>query len=862
MKTKQVPQLPLRFFRWFCHPKLQKYIEGDLMELYAERLKSSGKRKADLKFIIDVLLLFRPGIIKPVEGYQQLNTYGMYKSYFKIGWRNLLREKGYSLINISGLVLGMSCSLIIGLWAVHESSFNDFFLDGNHVYKVRINYLFNGELKTSNLTPAPLAEALKSDVPQVEYAAMYADWGAQLLIKDDNSSIRESGIFASDDFFNVFPIEVIAGNLIKAHASGNEVVISRSAAEKLFKGLPAIGENLMMETVDGKLNTYVIGAIIEDIPVNSSIKFEWVINFKEIEQPWMGWGNTSFYTWVKSGPNISREDMESAAKAVYAKHSDYKDNYPVFQPLADVHFYDVFENGKAVGGRITLVRNLTLIGILILLVSCINFVSLVTARASIRGKEIGIRKVIGADKRALLIQFGSESLLVATLSLILTILTVYLVLPIFNSYLGTQLTMGWESAGFWGLLIVIWLLASLMSSLYPSFFLSSLLVFNALKQQVNLGMSGAYFRKGLIVCQFFISALFIVGILVVYSQQEYVRQKALGLVRENVLYLPLQGELYHNMEVLQQEVMKFSSVISATVSTFLPINIQASSGDLSWPGKDPDLQTQVSAAWVGYNFAKTMGITLKDGREFSPLYPSDTLAYLVNQKALDLMGMEDGPIGQEITFWNGTGTIVGVMEDFHLQSLHTPITPLILVLEPENASYLLVRSAEGQLEQAIADLRQVTATINPQYPFEYHFLDQEYERLYLSEQMINRLILVFGIVAIFISCMGLFGLTAFTVSRKVKEIGIRKVLGASVFEITTLLSKSYLGLILFGWLIALPVSYMVLNSWLANFAYKIELTWWYFALTGIITMVIALLTVSFQAIKAALTNPVNSLRSE
>jgi ABC-type lipoprotein release transport system permease subunit len=507
--------------------------------------------------------------------------------------------------------------------------------------------------------------------------------------------------------------------------------------------------------------------------------------------------------------------------------------------------------------------NLLLIGFLTLLVSCINFVSLVTARASARGKEIGIRKVIGADKRTLFTQFGSESMLVATLSLFITVIaTVTLALPLFNAYLGTQLALDWGSYGFWGLLAAIWILATIMSSLYPSFFLAGLPVFNALKQQVKPGLSGVYFRKGLIVCQFCITALFIAGILVVYSQQEYVRQKDLGLDRENVLYLSLEGELYHNMEVLRQEALKFPSVVSATVATHLPINIQAYSGDLAWPGKDPGLQTKVSATWVGYDYTKTMGISLAAGREFSPLYLTDSTAYLVNQAALDMMGLEEDPIGAEISFWNGSGPIVGVMEDFHLQSLHSPITPLILVLEPENASYLLVRSAEGQLEQAIADLRQVTETINPQYPFEYHFLDQEYERLYLSERMISRLILVFGIVAIFISCLGLLGLTAFTVSRRVKEIGIRKVLGASVFDITTLLSRSYLGLILLGWLIALPVSSMVLNGWLANFAYKIELTWWYFALAGFITLVIALLTVSFQSVKAALANPVESLRSE
>ncbi|WP_057940119.1 ABC transporter permease [Algoriphagus resistens] len=787
----------------------------------------------------------------------------MWHNYFKIAWRTIKSSPIYSLINILGLVLGMSCSLIIGIWAVHEKSFNDFFPNEDLVYKVRVNGSFNGELLTNNLTPAPLAEVLKNEVPQVEYAVKYADWGPRILIKDSNTSIRERGLFASDDFFNIFAVKVVAGDPVKALLSKNQVVITESTADKLFDKLSPLGESLMMEDSDSQLKAYTVGAVIEDLPSNSSIQLGWVINFKEIEQPWMHWGNTSYQTWVKVKPNTNVEHMVSIAKNIYPKYSDFKDNYPIFQPLSDVHLYEEYENGKAVGGRITLVNNLSLVGFLILLVSCINFVSLTTARATARGKEIGIRKVIGADKQTLFAQFVSESMLIATLSLFITILlTVILALPLFNNYLATQLALEWGSYRFWGLLAAIWILATLMSSLYPSIFMAGLPVFNALKQQVKPGLSGVYFRKGLIVFQFCITALFIAGILVLYSQQEYVRQKNLGLDRENVLYLPLEGDLYQNLEVLRQEVLKSPSVVSATVATHLPINIQANSGDLAWPGKDPDLQTNVSATWVGFDYAKTMGISLAAGREFSPLYVGDSTAYLVNQAALDMMGMEEDPIGAEISFWNGSGPIIGVMEDFHLQSLHTPITPLILVLEPENASYLLVRSTKGQLQQTIADLKDITARINPQYPFDYHFLDSEYEQLYLSEQMISRLILIFGIISILISSLGLLGLVAYTASRRIKEIGIRKVLGASALEITTLLSKSYLSLILLGWLLAMPLSWIILNGWLDNFAYKIELSLWYFAFAGILTLGIALLTVSFQSIKAALMNPVKSLKSE
>src|SRR5690554_51935 len=785
----------------------------------------------------------------------------MFKNYIKIAWRNLIAEKFYSLVSILGLVLGMTCCLVIGLWVVQERSYNNFFPEGEHVYHVKANSLFNGELRTGSQTPAPLAEALLNEVPQVEYAVKCADWGPRILVKDETSSIRESGLYASDGFFNIFQFPAIEGDPVQALATPGQIILTQSTAKKLFSQTPAMGETVLIQTSEEVLKPLIVGAIVEDVPTNSSVRFNWVANFKEIEQPWMQWGNTSYSTWIKTVPNSSVEELEAVSKSIYAKHSDFKDTYPVFQPLKDVHLYGTYENGKAIGGHISFVTNLAWIGLLILVVSCINFISLVTARASARGKEIGIRKVIGADKGMLMAQFGCESLLVSTLALSATLVLTLLILPVFNTYLGLQIAINASDKEFWLLLAGIWALTMLLSSLYPSFYLAGLSNFLTAKSSSAHSMAGEYFRKGLIAFQFFISTLFVVGILVIFNQLKYVQQANTGINKENVLYVPLEGELYQNMEVVRQELSKSPSVISSTVATALPINIQSSSGDLSWPGKDPDLQTNVAASWVGYDFISTMGIKMAEGREFSPLHVGDSVAYLVNQAAVDLMGIEN-PIGQEISFWNGSASIIGVMENFHLQSLHAPIQPLILVLEPLNSSYLLVRMRENDLAEGIADLKAVVETFNPMYPFEYHFLDQDYDRLYKTDQIIGRLIFTFGGIALFISCLGLLGLVAFTASKRIKEIGIRKVLGASVAEITGLLSKSFVGLILLGWLAALPVSRLLLNRWLEGFAYAIALEWWYFIAAGLLTLLIALLTVSYQSIKAALTNPVESLRSE
>ena len=785
----------------------------------------------------------------------------MWKNYLKVAWRTLVNQPFYSGINIIGLVLGMCSGLLIGLWALQETTYDRFLPEGERIYKVNTNYLFNGELKTGTMTPVPLAGVLKEEMSQIEHSVVYADWGQRLLLKDEGEFIRSKGYFASEDFFEVFGLEPVAGDPAKALANPGEMVISSKVAGQLFGGADPLGESLTVE-VNDELKSYTVGAVYENSPHNSTIQADWVIDFREIQRPWMGWGNTSFHTWVKTVPQVPVDELENASKGVYAKHTDFKDNYPVFQPLYEVHLYNVFENGKTVGGRVTLVRNLSLIGFLILVISCVNFVSLVTARASVRGKEVGVRKVFGAGRKILFGQFIAESLLVAALSMVLTLVLVKLILPLVNDYLGIELLLQWNTWELWGLVAGIGLVAAVLSCLYPSFVLSGLSVSSSLKQELKQGMSGAYVRRGIIICQFFVAVLFISGILVIYKQQDFIFSKDLGLQRENVLYVPLGGDLYTNMETVRQEVLSSSSIISATVATHLPVNIQASSGDLSWPGKDPQLQTNVSATWVGYDFVETMGIKMAAGREFSPQHASDRAAYLVNEAAVDMMGMEEDPIGQQISFWNGEGPIVGVMENFHLQSLHSQITPLILVLEPENASYLLVRTRAGQMEGAIADLEETANKISPQYPLEYHFLDQEYGELYRSERMVSHLILSFGIIAIAISCLGLLGLVAFTTSRRIKEIGIRKVLGASAPEIALLLSRHYLWMMLIGWLLAAPVSWIILDKWLSGFAYKIGLEWWYFVCAGLLTVGIALLTVSSQAIKAALLNPAKTLKNE
>jgi hypothetical protein len=438
-----------------------------------------------------------------------------------------------------------------------------------------------------------------------------------------------------------------------------------------------------------------------------------------------------------------------------------------------------------------------------------------------------------------------------------------LVLPVFNAVFDKQIILDLSEPVLWLSIFVLVAVTGLVSGSYPALFLSSLQPIRVLKGTLRFRAGASQFRRVLVVFQFALSTFLIIGMLVVARQMHYIQNKNLGLDRENIFYVRIEGALDEpkRMETFRQELLRRPSIASATVTMSLPQNIQSSSSDLNWPGRDPKKDNNVSAMTVGYDFVKTMGIKLVDGRDFSKDRVTDTSAYLINESAARLMGMKD-PVGREITFWHGKGPIVGVMKDFHLQSLHQPITPLVLALQPGNTSFLLVRTQAGETPRALADLEQLTKQFNPNYPFQYHFADEEYDRMYRSEQQVSLLINYFGVLAIVISCLGLFGLAAFTAQQRTKEIGIRKVLGASVVSLVSLLSKDFLKLVLVALVLAVPVAGWALGKWLGSFTYNTGLAWWIYAVAGLLAVGIALLTISFQSAKAALKNPVKSLRSE
>ncbi len=786
----------------------------------------------------------------------------MLRNYLKIAYRSLLKNKLFSAINVFGLALGMACSLLIGLWVMDEMSYDRFLPDAKSLYFVRFNSTHNGEIYTNYPTPGPLQEAIAKDIPEVA-AVTKSNWPYELLIKVGDKVAKEQGRYATADFFKVFELPVVAGDPNAALAQPNQIVITRKVAENFFPDGNAMGQTLQLNND----KFYTVGAVIENNPTYATVQFDWVVNFKVYEEDWMKtWGNNSFQTYARLRPNTTAAQAEAAMKDIYARYTDWDNpetTYPILHPMTKMHLYSEYENGKIVGGRIEYVRIFSLVALFILLIACVNFMNLATARSALRAKEVGVRKVVGAKRSSLIGQFMSESVLTSLLAVLLALLLVVLVLPTFNTLFAKELALDLTNPTILLVILGLVLVTGFVSGSYPALFLSSLAPIKILRGTLRLSAGPALFRRALVIFQFALSIFLIVGMLAVGRQMDYLRTKNLGLDRESVLYLPMEGEADkpEKIEMFRQEIMRQPAVASASPMMDLPINMTSTSGDLQWAGKDPDLQTNVSAFSVGGGFTETMNIPLLAGRDFRVNGRADSAHYLINEAAAKLMGMDD-PVGKEIDFWAGKGQIIGLLKDFHLSSLHQAISPLVVTYIPENTNYMLVRTRPGQTARAIAELEKLTKEFNPNYPFTYHFLDEAYEQMYRSEQQVNTLVNYFGILAILISCLGLFGLAAFTAEQRTKEIGVRKVLGATVTSIVALLSKDFLKLVLVALVLAVPLGWWALDRWLGTFEYHTDLSWTLFALAGVLAIGIALLTVSFQSVKAALMNPVESLRSE
>ena len=787
----------------------------------------------------------------------------MIKNYIKTAWRNLVKNKTFSLINISGLALGMTCSLIIMLWLKDEMQKDRFHQNDKRLFRVMENQAYSGDISTFNSTPGILAENVVKDIPEIQMASQFL-WESEPVFTVGNNIDKEKGRFAQKDFLSMFSFKLAKGNPVTALAKPDGIVLSKKLADKYFKGQDPMGK---MIRIDNKENVSVTG-VLEEIPEASSLKFDFLMNFDMWlkQNDWAKeWGNNGPRCFVMLAPNVSVDKVNAKLKN-YIKTKNKDSNVELFlQNYGESYLYSNWEGGKLLGGRIDYVRIFSIVAIIILLIACINFMNLATARSLKRAREIGVRKVVGAGKRQLIGQFIGESLFVSFLAICLSILLVALLLPSFNLLTEKQLSLDFGHFSFWLILLGLLLVTGLIAGSYPALFMSSLKPITVLKGTLKFKSGATYFRQGLVVFQFALSIILILGMIVIYRQIDYIHNKNLGFAREDLLYIPLEGELGKNLMTFKQELLRQPGIQYVTSAGSSPLEIGSSTGGVRWPGKDTTKLILFANNPVTYDYIKTMGITLVAGRDFGQDYGMDTVNYLINEASARKIGYKD-PVGKELTMWGDKGTIIGLMKDFHHNSLHVPIEPLIIRLHKKSwGDYwgnVIIRTKAGQSKQAIASMEKIWKQFNPGFPFKYYFTDEEIARNYKAEYTVSKLSRYFAFLAIFISCLGLFGLVTFTAEQRTKEIGIRKVLGASVTGIIQMLSRDFLKLVLIAAIIAFPVAWWAMHRWLADFAYRVDIGWWVFIVAGVAAMLIALLTISFQAIKAAIANPVSSLRSE
>ena len=787
----------------------------------------------------------------------------MIKNYLKTTWRNLLNNKAFSFINITGLALGMICSLLITLWLKDELMMDKFHANNKRLYRVMENQSYSGSISTFASTPGILAENITKDIPEIKMASQFL-WEEEPLFTVGNTYDKEKGRYAQKDFLKMFSFKLAKGDPATALAQPDAIVLSKKLAAKYFKKENPIGKVIK---IDNKDNVIVTG-LLEDIPETSSIKFDFLMSYERwLKQNEWGkeWGNNGPRCYVLLSENTSVDKVNAKIKN-YIKTKNKDSNVELFlQNFGESYLYSNWEAGKQNGGRIEYVRIFSIVAVIILLIACINFMNLATAKSLKRSKEIGVRKVAGARRRQLIAQFIGESLFISFLAMCLSIIAVLLILPLFNSLTEKHLTLSIMDYSSIGLVLILTIFTGLIAGSYPALFMSSLNPITVLKGKLKLNSGANYFRKGLVIFQFALSVILIMGMIVIFKQISYINNKNLGYNKENLLYMPLEGALGKNFETFKQELVRQPGIKSVTSAQSNPLEVGSSTMGVRWPGKDTTQLLLFNSNPITYDYIKTMGIELVGGRDFSTQYGMDTMNYLINEAAAKKIGYKE-PVGKELTMWGDKGTIIGVMKDYHTNSLHVAIEPLILRLFKKSwNSYwgnIIIRTEAGKTKEAVAGMEKTFKTFNPGFPFRYYFTDEELRNNYKAENTVSKLSRYFAFLAIFISCLGLFGLVMFTAEQRTKEIGIRKVLGASVTGIVQMLSKDFLKLVCISFAIGFPVAWWAMTKWLQNFQYRIPISWWMFVIAGLAALLIALITISFQAVKAARSNPVKSLRTE
>jgi len=787
----------------------------------------------------------------------------MFKSNFKIAWRNLIKDRLFTLLNLTGLATGLASVLFIFLWVKDERSMDDFHANDSRLYQVLGSITLANGTFTQDYTPALLAESMAKDLPEVELAtAVLPLWGGPGVVSYGDKHIKGVADYIDSSFFNVFSYTLVAGNTRNMFSGKQAILLSDEMAIKLFGSI----QNSVGKTIQWKDENepFIIAGVFKKPPVNSTAKFDLLFNIRlRAEQnlaEWEEWANSnpSTYIVVKKGT-----DMDRFNKKIYG-YLQTKSKYAVLSLQAakysDRYLHGKYENGRQVGGRIEYVRLFSLIAIFILVIACINFMNLSTAKAARRAKEIGIKKVAGAGRATLVFQYIGESMLMVFLSALLALVIVLLLLPQFNSITGKSLAIHWNM-GFISSILAITIVTGLIAGSYPAFYLSRFKPVTVLKGKLPASLAELWIRKGLVVFQFTLSVVFIIAVLTIYKQMNLVQTINLGYNKDNIISFKNEGALNKSFEPFMSDLKNIPGVVNA--STFggnMTGEMSGNTEKVNWEGKKPGDTAYCMALDVDYGLLDMLDIKMAEGRTFSRQMGMDSLSMILNEAAVAAMGMKN-PVGKTVTVWGHTYHIIGIAKDFHFESLYEKVKPCFIRCVQDNYN-IFVKINNAKQKETLEAIGKLYRAYNPIFPFSFTFLDENYQAMYVSEQRVAALSRFFAGLTIIISCLGLFGLAAFTAEKRKKEIGIRKVIGASVANVVMLLSKDFLRLVLLAVVIAFPLAWWALNQWLNGFAYRIHLNAAVFITAGVSIIAITLLTIGIQSVKAAVANPAESLRTE
>lgn len=795
----------------------------------------------------------------------------MYRIYFKIAWRSLAKNKGYSFINVGGMAVGMAVAILIGLWIWDEVSYNDSHENKERIASVMQNQTIDGEIVTGGDQALQLGPELKKNYGDLfEYVIMSSGVRNPILSFEDKVFTR-SGRYMDAEAPYLLSLRMLHGSPAGLD-DPSTILLSESAAKAFFGNVDPVGEVI---TIDNQADVKVTG-VYEDLPANSDFNnlsfispWELMVKLDKLAERKPEWGHSWFQTFVMLADNVEMQKASIAikdAKLNNVGHDDKFHSQLFLHPMSKWHLYSEFEGGVSVGGQVKYVWLLATIGIFVLLLACINFMNLSTARSEKRAKEVGIRKVLGSLRSQLIGQFYGESFLVAILAFVVAILLVQLSLPWFNELASKELTILWVNPLFWLLGIAFTSFTALVAGSYPALYLSSFKPIKALKGTFKMGRFAATPRKVLVIIQFTVSVMLIIGTIIVYQQIQLARERPMGYEHTGLITIPIKtGEVHENMEGFRNDLLASGAISELGLSQKTITNNYGTNSGFEWRGKDPNMQDAISTGAISHEFGKTVGWKIKEGRDFSRDYATDSAGFILTESAVKYMGFED-PIGETIRAFERSYTVIGVVEDMVTQSVYEPMKPTIFYINNPafyRINFISIRiNPEASASKAIAAVEEVFKKYNPSTPFEYDFADDDIAAKWAAEERIGNLAGLFAVLAIFISCLGLFGLAAYMAELRIKEIGIRKVLGASERSIVFLLSNDFVKLVLISIVVATPLAWYFMSSWLQDYAYRIELSWWIFASAGLLALFIALATVSFQAIKAAMANPVINLRTE